>query len=311
MRHRQNAHGIMFHHFYDDKHPKGQGAISAEQLEAIIDFYMREHVILSARQWLKKENENRLRRRDVCLTFDDALLNQYEVALPVLEHYGITAFWFVYSSVVDGGIEMLEVYRKFRTTCFKNVGAFYASFFSTLRSSAFSRQVESSLIKFSQEKYLAKYPFYSAEDKRFRYLRDIVLGEDKYNTIMNRMMRKLNIDIEQFSSDLWLGKSQLMDLHAKGHVIGMHSHRHPTRLSDLPPRDQLQEYQLNYEILSNILNEAPETMSHPCNSYTRETLSILENLGIRVGFRANMETRYTTTLEYPREDHANILRRSS
>ena len=30
---------LMFHHFYSDSHPKGQGAISADQFEKIIDKY--------------------------------------------------------------------------------------------------------------------------------------------------------------------------------------------------------------------------------------------------------------------------------
>ena len=50
-------------------------------------------------------------------------------------------------------------------------------------------------------------------------------------------------------------------------------------------------------------------VSHPCGSYSAETLKILENLGVRVGFRADMSDITKKGLEYPREDHINILRR--
>jgi hypothetical protein len=49
-------------------------------------------------------------------------------------------------------------------------------------------------------------------------------------------------------------------------------------------------------------------MSHPCNSYTADTLSILAELGISLGFRATMRgAADASALERPREDHANIM----
>ena len=49
-------------------------------------------------------------------------------------------------------------------------------------------------------------------------------------------------------------------------------------------------------------------MSHPCNSYNAATLSLLRELGITLGFRANMAKLGLSELEYPREDHANLVR---
>ena len=36
-----------------------------------------------------------LSSNDICITFDDTLLSQYEVALPILEKYKIRAFFFI------------------------------------------------------------------------------------------------------------------------------------------------------------------------------------------------------------------------
>jgi len=49
-------HGIIFHHFYDKKHVKGQGAISAQQLEHIIEHYGNR--LLSANEWFSKAKAN-------------------------------------------------------------------------------------------------------------------------------------------------------------------------------------------------------------------------------------------------------------
>lgn len=299
-------HGIMFHHFYDDNHIKGQGAISAEQLKSIIEHYGADR-ILSADVWTAKANDNSLKSGDVCLTFDDALLCQYDIALPVLQQYNIRAFWFVYTSVICDNIEMLEVYRKFRIVYFKDINEFYNEFFITVNDSMYRDIVELSLRKYPKN-YLEHSPFYSIADKKFRFVRDIVLGDDSYSEIMEIMMNRYDIDIIEFSSGLWLRENHIIDLHSKGHIIGLHSHTHPTKLSGFDMNEQKIEYTENVRTLLNILHKYPHTMSHPCNSYNQDTLHVLKNLGITLGFRANMEKQPHTTLEFPRMDHANIIK---
>ena len=51
-------------------------------------------------------------------------------------------------------------------------------------------------------------------------------------------------------------------------------------------------------------------MSHPCGDYNKDTLDVLNSMGIRIGFRSNMSNPYiNSSLEIPREDHANIYRK--
>ena len=106
-------HGIMFHHFHDNIHIKGQGSISAEELEKMIRFLQRDKVILSADEWLYNALQNKLSDNEVCITFDDSLKCQFDIAYPVLERFNIKAFWFVYTSPLEGVLEKLEVLRIF------------------------------------------------------------------------------------------------------------------------------------------------------------------------------------------------------
>ena len=87
-------HGVMFHHFFDARHPAGQGAISAGQLADLIAFLGRDR-ILPAAEWQRQAEAGTLAPDALCLTFDDNLRCQYDVALPVLRDEGLTAFWFV------------------------------------------------------------------------------------------------------------------------------------------------------------------------------------------------------------------------
>lgn len=300
-------HGIMFHHFHSAAHAPGQGSISGDQLAAIIE-QIGPSRILPARQWMQSALSATLKPDDVCLTFDDNLRCQYDIALPVLRAYGLTAFWFVYTSVCQGTVEPLEIFRQFRTTCFATIDDFYASFFTEIGASANGEAFRGAIAKFQPQHYLREYPFYSDSDRQFRFVRDEVLGPQKYADAMNRMIAGAGMNPTATARQLWMGRDELQSLHRAGHVIGLHSHTHPTRLERLPADAQWNEYQQNSDYLAAILGERPQTMSHPCNSYSRQTLSILRDLGIVLGFRANMQPAARSELEYPREDHANLVR---
>jgi len=153
------------------------------------------------------------------------------------------------------------------------------------------------------------FPFYTKRDTKFRFIRDTALGLDRYNNVMDIMMVRRNIDVIDFSSDLWMNVNNVRRLADKNHIIGLHSHSHPTQLSMLSVQEQENEYRQNFNFLREALGQPPKTVSHPCNSYSADTISILRNLKIEIGFRANMKSGYFSKYEFPREDHANIIRR--
>ncbi len=78
------GHGIMFHHFHDDEHPKSQGSIDQANLLSMIEFLNLEYKILDSNEFINKSLKKTLKDNEICLTFDDALKCQYDVALPVL-----------------------------------------------------------------------------------------------------------------------------------------------------------------------------------------------------------------------------------
>ena len=301
-------HGIMFHHFHGGPHRAGQGAISAEELYELIDFLGRERV-LPARDWFDRAMRGTLNRRDICLTFDDNLRCQFDVARPVLRDLGLTAFWFVATSSLDGGGPEIEIHRTFRERCFSCAEDFYAAFFWAVQRSAHASTVERGLLDFDPRSFLSAFSFYSDNDRKFRFMRDELFGPESFREIMQALMASFGADPRELARDLWMDASCLRTLHAEGHLIGLHTQTHPTRVAYLPPAEQEREYRDNYMILMQLLGDPPQTMSHPCNSYCETTLAILRKLGIRLGFRADMGCTGHDDLEYPRDDHANVLRR--
>jgi peptidoglycan/xylan/chitin deacetylase (PgdA/CDA1 family) len=302
-----SAYGIMFHHFHDDQHPRVQGSISASDLVELIDHIGRDKILPPA-EWMRRALNRNLRDNDICLTFDDALRCQYDIAFPVLRDMGLTAFWFVYSSVFEGNLEPLEVYRYFRTTSFDCIDDFYNDFFH-LTKNKFHDEYVDRLRDFRPDSYLAAFPFYTTNDRIFRYLRDDVLGPERYHLLMGEMIAASGFNSSAIAKQLWMTDEHLLNLHDEGHLVGLHSYSHPTRLAELSRGKQREEYLKNFEHLLKVLGSPPECMAHPCNSYDPKTLRLLEELGIRLGFRANMqEIVARSDFEFPREDHANIMK---
>jgi len=152
------------------------------------------------------------------------------------------------------------------------------------------------------------FPFLSDGDKVFRYLRDDVLGPERYHRTMGVMMARHGAEPAVIARGLWMNADDVRRLHDLGHVIGLHSHSHPTRLGELPIEQQRREYTRNADALLALTGIRPNTVGHPCGSYSAETLGALAEMGVVMGFRSNMAQSDYGPLELPREDHANIMR---
>jgi peptidoglycan/xylan/chitin deacetylase (PgdA/CDA1 family) len=306
-------HGLMFHRFRaPGAPPPGQGAVSAVEFDAMLRDVGLDR-ILGASEWLARVKAGTLAPRDVCLTFDDGLLSQYEIAVPVLRRHGLTAFWFVFSAVFTGAADRNEIASYLASAVFPSFEAFAARFeqhaslaVSTLDPAAFAAYAT---------RFKVSFPLYSDTDVRFRYIRNTLLTRDEFATIVDRMVEEAGLTVETVARRLWMTADQVRSLHQEGHVIGLHSHTHPFTLASLPRADQVREYRSNFDYLERLTGTAPESMSHPLNSYAEQTLAILRGLGIRCGFRSNMEVPdgasriNPSDLEFSRLDSGELVKR--
>ncbi len=299
--------GLMFHHFHGAGHPRVQGSISASDLVDIVDYVGRDN-ILPANEWLSRFANNSLGEKNCCLTFDDTLKCQFDVALPVLREFELTAIWFISTSILEKQ-NSLEVFRFFRTVYFEDIDDFYEKFFD------FSTEQEGVQIEVVQKdplfsSYLKEFDLYTENDRIFRFIRDIMLGPSKYEALMWKMMVFYKTDIDEIKKNLWMDDFHIKQLCHEGHVIGLHSHSHPTDMKSFSRQEQYEDYMENRQKLEDLIGYQPTTASHPCNSYNNDTLEVLSELGVQFAFRANMQAgNHKPALEIPREDHANIMRR--
>jgi len=310
-------HGIMFHHFHDDAiHTKSQGSIDKDDFYKMINFIGRNN-ILDADVFFEKFNNKKIKDNEVCLTFDDALKSQIDIALPVLEELKIKSFFFVNTSIFDNKPDNLEFFRYFRMNYFGSVEEFYDNFYKVLDKDL-KHFFENNIDKIKEKKI--KDPFYTIEDIKFRLVRDIFLSKIQYEEIMFLMFKEKKFNYIDFSKKLYFQKNDLQTLNNLGHLIGLHAHNHPTLLEKLNYVEQKKEFEICLSAISNIL-EKPKNeikfMSHPCGSYNNDTLEILKELGIELGFKhimtiepeKGMKKINNSFLEIARESHSEIYKK--
>ena len=122
-------------------------------------------------------------------------------------------------------------------------------------------------------------------------------------------MKAKCFDPLEIRQHLWMTNENLQQIRAGGHTIGLHSYSHPTTMHRLTKADQHQEYSRNMSHLKSLFpDDTLLSMSHPCGQYNEDTLSVLSELGITLGFRSNLEVKdILSPLEVPRRDHADVL----
>ena len=300
--------GIMFHHFHNEgTQPTGSGSITPHQLQSIIKLVGRNNIV-NAKSWTEKLINNNFTGFEICLTFDDAINSQIKVALPVLEKESITAFWFIQSGQYFGKKIYFEIHRYFYNKYFTDFESFYNLFKDTIKHSKYSKLINDRIRAFDLNKYLIEYEFYSDIEKEYRFIRDEILNENQFNTLMHQVISIRGIKINDITADLWMKEEDIGYLARTGHMIGLHSFSHSLNFKSLSYSQQREEYQKNYNHLLSLTGNKPISMAHPSNSYNSDTLTLLQNMEIKFGFRSNAKSGFFSSLEYPRIDSASFLK---
>jgi len=297
--------GLMFHHFHGGRHlSDGQGSLSGGDLEKILLSIGLKN-ILNPQTWFERMHSGQLKPSDRCLTFDDGLLSQYDVALPILNKFSLKAFWFIYSAPFEGEQCFFEIIRKFRNKHFANFQNYFEVFLEEAKISLKSLAQDIQYNRFFKT-YKSKFSFYKEEEIIYRFIRNHKLTKQQYLKICKNLLQKYKVNISELSMLIWMTNKHLQILATENHEVGLHSYDHPFHLGGLSKNQQLYQYKKNAQHLQSI-GIRPRSAAHPCGSYSKETLNILNSLSINCGFKSDSATnnkRKFSHLVIPREDSA-------
>ena len=305
--HSKFHHGIMFHRFHKNgRKGDGAGSLNEHEFEKILKFIGLKNII-SPSQWIEKIKNKSFKKNDICITLDDGLKSQYKYALPILEKYNLKAFWFIFSSVFRNNIDMNELYNQVIYKRFKSQKIFQKIFLKKLDLNKDIFKSKDYLKFKNQNKKL--FSFFSKEDIKYRYVRNHYLTRKKFENIMNDLLKLKKKDLIN-AKLLWMNINDIKKINSLGHTIGMHSDTHNLNFKGLSPQKQKTEYVKNYKFLKTITKKNPISMSHPLNSYNKQTLKILKKMKIICGFRSTLYPKSKSNiscLEFARNDPTHIL----
>ena len=207
----------MFHRFNDENNVStGQGSISQKTLE---DFINRK----GENNFFKNNDIENLKRgipipkNKILFTFDDGLSSQFYSAKPLLDNYGIKAFWFIYTKIFEGIYDENEILNYFIVRNFKNFDQFYRNF-ETLINPCFLNW-ESKEFKNYCNDLDSRFSFYSLSDKKYRFLRNKILSKKELKELIINFIKSKNQDFNTIGSNLWMNKKDLKDIINNCHQI--------------------------------------------------------------------------------------------
>ena len=268
------AHAILAHYFCGPGFPPAQGALTVDEWQRGLDAYGTR--LISANEWIARCLAGTLEDA-VTITFDDGLLEAYVLAKPALDRRGLTAAWNVYTGPYVGVPNGLERARWLRNHAFGSVEGFY---------DAIERQIGYGPAPLE---YLSDRGYLSHRDRHFRYWRDREATPAEYEAVIDLLARSANVP----ARSNWMAPEDLRDLASAGHVIGIHTHSHPTNLDDLSHEHQALEYATAREILDRLVLQwsvrRTTTVSHPCGRVSDWGLEWLREHGFTLGWGATMD----------------------
>jgi peptidoglycan/xylan/chitin deacetylase (PgdA/CDA1 family) len=99
------------------------------------------------------------------------------------------------------------------------------------------------------------------------------------------------ITTSMIGESTFLDIKQIIEIKQMGHIIGAHSHNHPSIFRDLSYNDKINEWKKSKEILDRILNEEVVVASVPGGDMDQDTIRSAGEVGVKFLFTS--EPNYT------------------
>lgn len=211
-----------------------------------------------------------LPERSACITFDDGYADNYQVAMPILMHYGLKATFFIATGFLDGG-------RMWNDTIVESVRG---CLLPVLDLSSLG---------------LGRFNLRGLHERRAA-ISEIIAGM-KYKAVGERLV--ISEKISQVANvampeDLMMSSQQVRAMHEAGMQIGAHTHSHPI-LAQLEELEAQKEIASSRKILEQILCDRVALFAYPNgkpgDDYTSQTIEIVRALG----FDAAVSTQWGTS----------------
>lgn len=239
------------------------------------------------------KNGTELPPKSLLLTFDDAYLDHYTCAFPLLDEYKAQGLFFVpVKAIMNHEVLIVNKIHHVLAVCDKDINGLV-------------KQLKGLLVPYEGKDGVQTFEYYFdklAVANRFdckevifiKRLLQVELQEPIRSTIINQLFNQYVTDDEgAFSRELYMSEDQLKCMQRNGMIIGSHGYDH-FWLGSLPKEEQLSELTRSVDFLKNLgVDMNTLSIGYPYGSQNEDTLDIARGFGFKLGFTTKVDVANT------------------
>ena len=271
---------INFHYIresFDSNYPSIFGITPRQFEDQLIELSKHGNFISQGtlRTFIKEGKE--LPLNSLLITFDDGLLEQYELALPILNKLDIPAIFFVCSKpVIDKEILDVHMIHEIKSRISPTL-------IFELLESEIKNSIGSFDFKYIRKKSIETYRYDNEIDAINKYILNYLIDKSTKKDIFNRLLPEIYNNMG-FLNSLYMNIQQLQEL-SKMDFLGFHGYDH-SPIGKLNMFDKV--YQVNHAkvIFEKKLGVRLDTFSYPYGTYSASNgmAKILKESGYKMAF---------------------------
>ena len=296
----------MYHYTRDLKHsryPEIKG-LDVNLFREQIAFMKSNFNIVTMEQVLEAiSTKEKLPEKALLLTFDDGYADNYNVAMPILEEYGVQGSFFIPGKTFTTH-QLLDVNKIHYVLASANI---YNLVEDLKKEMDYYRGQEFQYAP--TEELFAKYAVASRFDIKetvfVKQMLQTVLPEKLRNIISSKLFAKyVGVTEEQLAYELYMSEEQIRTMKRHGMFIGIHGYDHYW-LGNLPVEQMKNDISLALDALDEFVDRKQWVMNYPYGNYNKDVLAYISKQGACLGLTTEVrlaDIDKDNPLELPRLD---------
>lgn len=287
---------VMYHYVRDLKntrYPAIKG-LDVRLFREQLAYFKKHYNFITAAQLIDAyENGTELPPKSLLFTFDDAYIDHYAYAFPLLDEYKAQGLFFVpVKAIMNHEVLIVNKIHHVLAVCDKNINGLVQQVKSLLTPYEGKDGVQS--FDYYFEKLAVANRFDCKEVIFIKRLLQVELLEPVRSVIINQLFTQYVTDDEaSFSRELYMSKDQLKCMIRHGMVIGSHGYDH-FWLNSLTREEQNYEITQSLQFLDSIgVDRETLSIGYPYGEYNDDTLSIVNHFNFKLGFTTDVDVAST------------------
>lgn len=298
----------MYHYTRDLKHsryPEIKG-LDKELFKNQIEFMKNSFNVVTMEQVLENiqgEGMHGLPENALLLTFDDGYADNYTVAYPILEEYGLQGSFFIPGKTFATH-QLLDVNKIHYILASADIYKLVDDLKKQMDYYRGSEYQYASTDELFHE-YAVANRFDIKETIFVKRILQTVLPEKLRNTISSNLFEKyVGVTEEQLAYELYMTEEQIRTMKRHGMFIGIHGYDHYW-LGNLPKDKMKQDILMALDTLDEFIDRKQWVMNYPYGSYNQEVIRYIRQQGACIGLTTDVrvaELGKDSAFELPRLD---------